>query len=147
MISYCSLLRDTRDLAENALRAANAYQDIVDAIDAAEKAAKAALNASKEAKEGVSKSSFGFVATCNQGLHSIAISWIDHYDSLLYGQRPGFKNSLVFGPKSILLGHLKLFQIHVGNPGIDAGPVDDDMSIADVGPGSILEDLVSQWLN
>ena len=61
--SYCSLLRDTRDLAENALKAANAYQDIVDAIDAAEAAAKAALNASKEAEKGVSGSSFD--STCD----------------------------------------------------------------------------------
>ncbi len=56
MLFYCfpfSLLRDTRDLAANAIAAANAYQDIVDAINAAEEAAKAALNASREAEEGV----------------------------------------------------------------------------------------------
>ena len=66
IIFYCSLLRDTRDLAENALKAANAYQNIVDAIDAAEAAAKAALNASKEAEQGVSRSSCLSVDACEK---------------------------------------------------------------------------------
>ncbi len=52
------MLRDTRELAANAVKAANAYIRIVDAINDAEAAAKAALNSSREAEDGVSYSSF-----------------------------------------------------------------------------------------